>query len=101
MITIQKCDTCNIPFKWIKIFRANWFYITINCDRCGTEYKITFPSRFICVSFTIIPMWIYGLFLSPFNNVFITIVLCIAIAIIGSLFTPFLVKYKKVVQVTP
>ncbi|MFD5854261.1 TIGR04104 family putative zinc finger protein [Cytobacillus pseudoceanisediminis] len=101
MITIQKCDTCNNPFKWIKIFRANWFYSTINCDRCGTEYKITFPSRFICVSFTIIPMWIYGLFASPFSNVFTTIVICIATAIIGSLFSPFLVKYKKVAKGSP
>ncbi|WP_425279365.1 TIGR04104 family putative zinc finger protein [Cytobacillus pseudoceanisediminis] len=100
MIPIQKCGTCNTPFKWIKILKANWFYSTIDCERCGTGYKITFPSRFICAIFIILPMWIYGLFLSPFDNVFIILSVCITIAIIGSLFTPFLVKYKKVTKVT-
>lgn len=30
VIPIQKCGTCNTPFKWTKILKANWFYSTVD-----------------------------------------------------------------------
>jgi hypothetical protein len=55
---------------------------------------ITIPGRFIFVSFTILPMLIFGDFLSPFSNILVTLGIALIIFIIGSLLTPFFVTYK-------
>lgn len=91
-----KCDNCNTSFKWKQIYRANWIYGPVKCNKCGFKYKITFPSRFIVVGLTIVPMLIFGYSSFPMRNVLLTMIISIGVAIIGSLLTPFLVKYKRV-----
>ncbi|WP_396653119.1 hypothetical protein [Metabacillus arenae] len=59
---------------------------------------MTVLGRLIFVSLTILPMLVFGNFFTPFDNAFATIGLGIAILIIGSLFAPYFVKYKKVDQ---
>ncbi|WP_163100699.1 TIGR04104 family putative zinc finger protein [Peribacillus alkalitolerans] len=93
---MQKCENCNTQFSWYKIFKSNvWSYKPIECDRCGSEHKITFLGRVTFVSLTIIPMMIFINFLSPFNNIIVSFFIGISILLIGSLLAPFLVKYKK------
>lgn len=93
---MQKCEKCNSQFSWSKIFNSFWWtYKPIVCDNCGTKHKITILSRFKVVGMTFLPMWIYLLFVSPFVNFFVSIGIGISIAIIGFLFTPFVVRYKE------
>ena len=94
---MQKCENCNLPFNWSKIFKSFWWtYKPIECDNCGTKHKITIFGRSTVVAMTILPMWIFFLFLSPFDNAFVTSGIGILIAIIGFLLTPYVVQHKKV-----
>ncbi|ALC85334.1 hypothetical protein AM499_05535 [Bacillus sp. FJAT-22090] len=94
---MQKCNNCNHPLKWGKIYNSvMWFYKSIQCEKCGTDYKISFPSRLIGVFLTL-PIPIFGLILSPFDNDFVNILIGICISFTGSLLIPFLVKYKNVI----
>ncbi|MFE7064543.1 TIGR04104 family putative zinc finger protein [Sutcliffiella sp. NPDC057660] len=96
---MQKCKNCNTPFSWSSIYKSFWLgYKPIGCENCNTEHRITVLGRLKFVSLTIIPMLVFGHFFSPFDNAFSTIGVGIAILIIGSLFTPYFVKYKKVAQ---
>ncbi|MBU8790558.1 MULTISPECIES: TIGR04104 family putative zinc finger protein [Bacillaceae] len=93
---LQSCENCNAEFSWSRIYKSLfWNYKPIKCNECNTIHKITIPSRFIFVSFTILPMLIFGHFLSPFSNIIVTLGIAFFIFIIGSLFTPFLVTYKE------
>lgn len=94
---MQRCNNCNLPFKWSGIYKSvMWLYKPIQCEKCGTDYKISFPSRFI-VSFLVLPILIFVLILSPFDNEFINILIGFCGSFTGSLFIPFLVKYKNVI----
>ncbi|SER55621.1 TIGR04104 family putative zinc finger protein [Salipaludibacillus aurantiacus] len=90
-----KCPHCNTAsFKRSKILKANWIFSTIQCNNCGKKSRITYFSRLIVVALTVVPFLIFGLILSPFDNVLVTIFVAILIAFTGSLLTPYLVKYK-------
>ncbi|WP_370529774.1 TIGR04104 family putative zinc finger protein [Alkalihalobacillus sp. AL-G] len=94
---LQKCENCNKQFSWSHIYNSFWWaYKRIECGNCNTKHSIRISGRFIFVSLTILPMWIFGFFLSPFSNIFITIGVGLAILLVGSLFTPYVVKYKKI-----
>jgi len=92
---LQKCENCKTAFSWSKIYKSVWAYKSIVCDKCGKEHKITIPGRFTFVSLTILPTLIFSDFLSPFENILMTIIVGTTILLFGSLFTPFLVKYKE------
>lgn len=93
---MQKCENCNEQFSWSKIYKSfMWGYKPIDCDKCGTEHRITIFGRFTFVFLTIVPMLFFTNFLSPFDNFIVTLVIGISILIIGSLFTPYFVKYKE------
>lgn len=92
---MQICENCNTQFSWKKIYKSFWWnYKPIKCDNCGAEHKITISGRIAFVSLTILPMLIYGLFLSPFNNISVTLATALLILFAGTLFVPFLVTYK-------
>ncbi|WP_405196579.1 TIGR04104 family putative zinc finger protein [Virgibacillus necropolis] len=97
MLGLQKCDSCNTSFKYSEIFQAIWLgYKPIQCEKCSSIHKITIPSRFIVVCLTILPMLIFGFSLSPpFSNFFLTLMIMLIIPFVGSLLTPFLVRYKR------
>ncbi|WP_430732110.1 TIGR04104 family putative zinc finger protein [Virgibacillus halodenitrificans] len=93
---MQKCENCNAQFSWKKIYKSFWWnYKPIKCGNCGTEHKITIPGRITFVSLTLLPMLIYGNFLSSFNNILITLGTALLIFFVGTLFVPFLVTYKS------
>ncbi|OMC77757.1 TIGR04104 family putative zinc finger protein [Viridibacillus sp. FSL R5-0888] len=93
---MQKCEKCNAHFSWSEIYKSFWRnYKPIKCNECDTTHKITIPSRLIFVSFTILPMLIFGYSLPPFSNGLVILGIAIFIFIIGSLLAPFLVTYKK------
>ncbi|WP_413788979.1 TIGR04104 family putative zinc finger protein [Psychrobacillus mangrovi] len=94
-MSLQKCDFCNTNFKWKVIyFSLVRSYKPIQCDKCSTEHLVTLPSRSIVVGLTILPMLIVAYILSSYND-FATIMISISVAFMGSLFTPFLVKFKR------
>lgn len=96
IINVQKCQNCNAQFSWGKIYKSFWWnYKPIKCNECGTTHKITVFGRIAFVSLTILPMIIFGNFLSPFVNVLVTLGIALFILFIGSLLTPFIVTYKK------
>lgn len=72
-----------------------WFYKPIECNECGTVYKVTLPGRSAFGFFAIIPMLVFMLLLTPFNNFMATFGISLLILIIGSLLTPFFVIYEK------
>ncbi|WP_081727586.1 TIGR04104 family putative zinc finger protein [Halalkalibacter wakoensis] len=93
---MQTCENCNTPFSWGKIYGSFlWNYQPITCKECQTIHKITISSRFVFVSFTILPMLIFGHFLSPFHNILLTLGVAILICIVGSLLAPYFVTYKR------
>ncbi|WHY85713.1 hypothetical protein QNH39_24410 [Neobacillus novalis] len=93
---MQKCENCHSQFSWNKIFKSFWWtYKPIECDNCGTKHKITILGRFTVVALTILPLSVFGYFFSPFNNVFLTIVIGPLIPIVGFLFTPYVVQYEE------
>ncbi|WP_042148265.1 TIGR04104 family putative zinc finger protein [Paucisalibacillus sp. EB02] len=92
---MQKCENCNAQFSWNKIYKSFWWnYKPIKCDDCGAKHKITIPGRFVFVSLTILPMLIFGNFLSQFSNILVTLGIALLIFFVGSLLTPFFVTYK-------
>ncbi|WP_442893611.1 TIGR04104 family putative zinc finger protein [Bacillus sp. 2205SS5-2] len=92
---MQKCDKCKIEFSWSKIYKSFvWKYKPIECNNCGTEHRITKTGRLSFVLCTIVPSLIFMNVLSPFENIILTLVIGIFILIVGSLLTPFFVKYK-------
>ena len=94
---LQKCKKCNSPFSWSKIFKSFWWtYQPIECDNCGTKHKITIFGRSTVVAMSMLPIWIFGYFLSPFDNIFVTPGIGFLIGIIGFLLTPYAVQYKEV-----
>ncbi|MED3572665.1 TIGR04104 family putative zinc finger protein [Cytobacillus praedii] len=96
---MQKCKKCNTQFSWSTIYKSFWWgYKPIECENCNAEHRIIVRGRLIFVSLTILPMLVFGFFLSPFDSAFATICAGIAILIIGSLFTPYLVKFRKADQ---
>lgn len=94
---MQECENCNEQFSWGEIYKSyRWTYKPIKCKQCESVHKITIIGRITFVSFTILPLLIFGNFLSPFSNMFVTLGVGIIILILGSLLTPFFVKYKEV-----
>lgn len=95
---MQKCQNCQLHFSWSEIYRVflSWAYKPVICDHCGVKHKITFPSRLIFVSFTILPMLLFINYLTPFNNPLATLGVGLCIFSIGSLFMPYFVKFKVV-----
>ncbi|WP_226529516.1 TIGR04104 family putative zinc finger protein [Metabacillus niabensis] len=93
---VQQCKKCNVPFSWNNIYRSfwGWVYKPIICENCGMKHRITVSGRFIVTLLTILPMLIFVNFLSPFNNVLLTFSIGVFLAFIGSLLTPFLVRFK-------
>ncbi|WP_077212266.1 TIGR04104 family putative zinc finger protein [Bacillus dakarensis] len=93
---MQKCENCNTQFSWSKIFKSFWWtYKPIQCDNCGVIHTITTLGRSTVTALTIVPMLVFGYFLSPFNNIFVTISIGILISIVGFMIAPFVVRYKK------
>ena len=92
---MQKCNNCNLPFKWSKIYKSiMWFYKPIECEQCGTAHTISFSSRFLA-SFIVLPIPIVGLILSPSENEYINVLIGICISFVGSLLIPFFAKYQS------
>ncbi|MGM0852643.1 MAG: TIGR04104 family putative zinc finger protein [Bacillota bacterium] len=92
---MQKCDKCNTQFRWSKIYKSFvWTYKPIECNNCGTEHRITILGRLSFVFCTIVPSLIFLNFPSPFESFILTLVIGLFILLVGSLLTPFLVKYK-------
>ncbi|WP_396125422.1 TIGR04104 family putative zinc finger protein [Bacillus sp. Marseille-Q3570] len=92
---MPKCENCNTTFKWSKILRANLFYSPIPCSECNSEHKIAFLSRFMMTSLTVLPILIFGYYLSPINGL-LTMIIGLCIAILGFLIAPYLVEYKQI-----
>ncbi|WP_438318955.1 TIGR04104 family putative zinc finger protein [Sporosarcina sp. FA9] len=98
VLIIQKCQNCNRSFSWREIYNSflGWIYKPIECDNCGAKHKITIPGRFIFVSLTILPMLTFVNYLSPFTNFTATLGVGLVLLLIGTLLTPYFVRFKVV-----
>ncbi|WP_180968282.1 TIGR04104 family putative zinc finger protein [Cytobacillus massiliigabonensis] len=92
---MTKCDSCHSPFSWSKIYKANLLYSPVQCDHCSSKHMITFPSRLIVTAFTVLPFILFCFFFSPFNSIFLTLIIGLFITFLGSLLAPYAVNYKK------
>lgn len=94
---MQKCQNCNVPFSWGKVYKSFWGltgYQPIVCDNCGVKHKITIIGRFTVVTLTILPMLIITNNIIPYTSFISTLITGLAILFTGSMFTPFLVRFK-------
>ncbi|MFD2042967.1 TIGR04104 family putative zinc finger protein [Ornithinibacillus salinisoli] len=97
MFVLQKCEKCNRRFSWSQIYKSfMWTYKPIKCDKCHTGHSITLSGRCTFVFLTIVPMLIFTNFLSPFENFIVTLIIGLLVLTIGSLITPYCVKYREV-----
>jgi len=91
-----------VPFSWGQVYKSFWGlggYKPIECDNCGAKHKITIPGRLIFVALTILPMLVLTNFINfftSFNNIIATLGMGLSILFIGSLLTPYLVRFKVV-----
>lgn len=93
---LQKCTKCNTQFRWGKIFKSyKWTHGPLECVKCGTIHNITMFGRCTVAVLTVLPMQIFCLFLSPFDNIFVTICAGLLIAIVGFLLSPYVAQYKE------
>ncbi|WP_418000775.1 TIGR04104 family putative zinc finger protein [Lentibacillus amyloliquefaciens] len=83
---MQRCQNCNMSFNWREIYKSflHMEYKPIVCDNCGTKHKINNSGRWTFVSLTILPAMLFSNFLSPFNNIFATLIVGLSILMIGS-----------------
>ncbi|WP_216827505.1 TIGR04104 family putative zinc finger protein [Alkalihalobacterium elongatum] len=88
------CKNCNARLRWSQILRANLSYGITECNKCGSKHQISFKSRFVVYLMTTFPFLIYGFFLTPFTNVFLTLITGFVIACVGFLLSPFVVKFE-------
>jgi CXXC-20-CXXC protein len=97
-MSLPRCNKCGLQMKWGVINKSLWLgYKPIICEKCNTEYKISFSSRGLVSIFIVAPMVFFGTFLFNYfhlNN-FLTILFLISISIFFSLFLPFMVKYNE------
>lgn len=93
---MRKCKSCDKPITIKQIHKSIWAgYKPIYCEDCKLEHSITNGSRTIFVSVTLLPMLIFGLYLQPFENGLLNLLVSFIILIIGSLIAPYLVQYRK------
>lgn len=92
---MQRCDKCPSQFKWTEIYKSLWGLYgsrPIQCNKCGTKYKIVFSSGVLVSFLLVVPMVIFDLFVSKVPT-FSTIMINIVFIVFISLFIPFLVRY--------
>ncbi|MGO4887315.1 TIGR04104 family putative zinc finger protein [Anaerobacillus sp. MEB173] len=97
---LPRCNVCNHQFNWKKTYTALFKSRTIHCGECGTELEATNLGRLTLL--VTLPMLLTGLVL---NNIvfkdtsdfhfFISLLIMILIALLISLFLPYLVKYSS------
>ncbi|WP_420843799.1 TIGR04104 family putative zinc finger protein [Lentibacillus sediminis] len=101
-VVLQKCQNCNVSFSWSVVYKSFWGlrgYKPIECDNCCAKHKITIPGRLTFVALTMLPMLVLTNFINFYtslNNIIATLGIGLAILFIGSLFTPYLVRFKVV-----
>ncbi|WP_226578273.1 TIGR04104 family putative zinc finger protein [Halobacillus litoralis] len=91
---MTRCDCCNTKFTWWSLLKKNSFYGGLKCRICGCKHRIDFASRFSVTLLSVVPFMMFGLILSPFESIFLNILVALLIFILGMLLTPFVVNYK-------
>jgi len=95
---LPKCESCGERFNWGKIYRSiySWKgYKPFYCDNCGVKHMINMVGRMTAGIFTVIPMMVFMLILTPFEDVFIKLGAGLLIFLLGTLITPYLVNYEE------
>lgn len=101
---MQKCEKCHRSFSWSEIYKSFWGlagYKSIECANCGSIHKITILGRFTFVGLTILPMLIVInliIIFTTFQSFIAVIGIGLAVLFIGSLLTPYTVRFRLVVE---
>ncbi|PFG14666.1 TIGR04104 family putative zinc finger protein [Bacillus sp. es.036] len=92
---LPKCNRCGKPFKWRTIIKNIWgIYRPITCNNCGTKNKITYLSRVLVSLSIILPMLIFGFYLSSYS-IGVRLIYMVLMGICISTFIPFFIKYES------
>lgn len=72
---MQHCKNCRTQFNWKKVYRYLWGPIIkpIRCHACNQEHLITVKGRVMLSLLLILPMLLFTLFLTPFQNIFVNL----------------------------
>lgn len=95
---MQTCQNCNNQFSWGKIYKAilfGWGFNPIPCDYCSIQYTKTILGRLTFILLSILPTIVFVEFLSPFDNVYLTISVGLIISLIGSTLAPYFIKLER------
>ncbi|MBU9721679.1 MULTISPECIES: TIGR04104 family putative zinc finger protein [Bacillaceae] len=93
---MQKCGKCDTSFSWKKIIKS-FFWSSdkpFHCDNCEMQHRISIIGRFAFVALTLGPFMGFSVFLAPFDNSFLNLLVGFLIMQIGFMMTPFFVKYE-------
>lgn len=91
---MQICEKCKSPFKWGEMIRTYWWvHRPLICNHCQTKHHITNLGRVAVMAMSIVPLWVFGHFFSPFHHFLASAGFGVAVGLIGFLLTPFVVKY--------
>ncbi|WP_419638940.1 TIGR04104 family putative zinc finger protein [[Bacillus] enclensis] len=93
---LPQCKNCHSAFGWKTVCRylMGFQYQPLNCHDCGQEHFVTVSGRLLNSLLMIgIPM-IFVFFLSPFSNIFLTIVIGFCLGFFCSLLSPYFTKLK-------
>ena len=98
-LSLQKCIKCNRRFGWSKILKSyKWGadYGPLECDNCGTTYKMTIFGRCtMAFQGVILPALIVHFFLIPTEHTFLIVGVSVLMVVVGFLLSPYVVRYKE------
>ncbi|WP_179886515.1 TIGR04104 family putative zinc finger protein [Bacillus sp. es.034] len=72
---MQHCKNCQTQFQWKEVYRYLWGPIInpIRCHACNQEHLITMKGRVMLSLLLVFPSLLFTLFLTPFQNIFLTL----------------------------
>lgn len=93
---MPECTCCQKQYSWWQMVKANFLYGQEPCSSCGCEHKVTLPTRFVVTGMTVLPFTFFVLVLTPFQTLFLNILVGLFMVVGGLFLTPFVSNYKLV-----
>ncbi|QHE62515.1 hypothetical protein FHE72_16920 [Rossellomorea vietnamensis] len=92
---MQHCKNCHTQFQWKKVYFYLWGPIInpFRCHACKHDHLITMKGR-VMLSLLYLPATLFLLFLTPFQSISLNLGIGVLLLLIGSLLSPFIVRFK-------
>ncbi|WP_425514163.1 TIGR04104 family putative zinc finger protein [Evansella tamaricis] len=92
---MRKCPKCNHSFSWYMVLKSFWIN-EMYCENCDAKVTITPLSRILVILSTMALFYTFSLFLTPFDNFTISIIVGLFVTLIWIFITTFFIKYKTI-----